>query len=178
MWTCILCPWGQCSWRAYCAITLVLCRINSWPQTHKINRNAIAWLPTFPGPWWQYTTVGVVICLCAMHGKLWQHTDRQRYKTSIIQQRNTYLMHTMRTESLPCASRATDAVRNPWISVNILATYLTVQSQDAKVDFHLAVGYSRLQRSCFATALLLFWRMIQTSRKSLHIMLQYNFDLS
>ena len=48
------------------------------------------------------------LSLC--NGELWQHTDRQRYQTYIIRQRSTYLMHTARTESLPRASRATDAV--------------------------------------------------------------------
>ena len=48
------------------------------------------------------------LSLC--NGELWQHTDRQHYQTYIILQRSTYLMHTARTESLPRASRATDAV--------------------------------------------------------------------
>ena len=66
------------------------------------------------------------LSLC--NGELWQHTDREHYKTYIIRQRSTYLMHTARTESLPRASQATDAVEIRFISVNILAKYLIVQT--------------------------------------------------
>ena len=48
------------------------------------------------------------LSLC--NGELWQHTDRQCYETYIIRQKSTYLMHTLRTESLPRTSRATNTV--------------------------------------------------------------------
>ena len=96
--------------------------------------------------------------LSMCNGELWQHTDRQRYKTYIIRQRSTYLLHTARTVSLPCASRATDAVEIRYISVNILAKYLIVQTPRRKdlVVFCLSLGYSRSQRSHFCYRSLTF----------------------
>ena len=67
-------------------------------------------------------------------------------------------MHTARTESLPRASRATDVVEIRYISVNILAKYLIVQTPRRKdlVVFRLSLGYSRSQRSRFCYRYLTF----------------------
>ena len=114
------------------------------------------------------------LSLC--NGELWQRTDRQRYKTHIIRQRSTYLMHTARTESLPRASRATDAVEIRYISVNILAKYLIVQTLRRKdlVVFRLSLGYSRSQRGRFCYRSLTFPKNDTNVSKSLHRMLQCN----
>ena len=92
------------------------------------------------------------LSLC--NGELWQHTDRQRYKTYIIRQRSTYLTHTARTESLPCASRATDAVEIREYSSQI--SHSTNAKTQRSSGFRLSLGYSRSQRSRFCYRSLTF----------------------